>query len=52
MYYIILSGSQEDRRDVVVVANLDGSARVFSTSTEAKEWAEENLYLWYKVVSV
>ncbi len=50
--YVILNGSQEDRKDVVVVSDEDGSARVFSTDTEAKEWAEENLNFWYKVVAV
>lgn len=50
--YIILNGTFEDRRDVVVVSDEDGSARVFKDCTVAKEWAEDHLNFWYMVVNV
>ena len=51
-YVILNSAAYEDRKDVVVVSDVDGSARVFEDHTEAREWAEENLNFWYKVVRV
>lgn len=52
MLYVILSSDKEDRSDVIVVPNEDGSAKVFSDRTTALEWAEDNLQAWYRLVNV
>jgi hypothetical protein len=44
--------SDQETEQVVVLSYQEGRTRTFTTQTEAKEWAEENTNVWYKVVSV
>lgn len=52
MPYLILQGSQDDKSDVTTVKNPDMFTMIFTSAHEAKEWAEDNLNTWYKVVSI